>query len=124
MAISSTRPYPYDEEPIEGLIQKDLDGDGCILQMPIPDPNGTWKPHPEEPRFLIRRDPTETGDPYYRLPEGRLGNWDGVTIALAAPKERLDLNRNFPAQWHQEHEQCGQGNGPTVPRRSRRPGLP
>ena len=43
---SSTRPYPYDEEEIEGLIVEDIDGDGRILQMRIPDPNGLWKAHP------------------------------------------------------------------------------
>jgi murein tripeptide amidase MpaA len=25
---SSTRPYPYDEEPVKGLLQEDIDGDG------------------------------------------------------------------------------------------------
>src|SRR5215467_11136499 len=28
---SSTRPYPYDEEPLDGLIEEDVDGDGRIL---------------------------------------------------------------------------------------------
>ena len=44
---SSVRPYPYDEEPIEGLKMEDADGDGRILQMRVPDPNGPWKPHPD-----------------------------------------------------------------------------
>ena len=43
---SSTRPYPFDEEEIEGLTVEDIDGDGRILQMRIPDPNGLWKAHP------------------------------------------------------------------------------
>ncbi|MGE5088265.1 MAG: M14 family zinc carboxypeptidase, partial [Candidatus Levyibacteriota bacterium] len=58
---SSTRPYPLDVEEIEGLAVEDIDGDGRILQMRIPDPNGLWKPHPQEPRLMVRRDPTETG---------------------------------------------------------------
>ena len=111
---SSTRPYPYDEEPIEGLKREDIDGDGRHLQMRIPDPNGTWKCHPDEPRLLVRRDPSETGGQYYRvLPEGILDNWDGVTISIQPNKERLDLNRNFPAHWRQEHEQLGAGPFPT-----------
>ena len=70
---SSTRPYPYDEEPVDGLLEEDMDGDGRILFMRVKDPNGTWKPHPKEPRLLIRRDPAESGGTYYRvLPEGRL----------------------------------------------------
>ncbi|HEV2473719.1 MAG TPA: M14 family metallopeptidase, partial [Chthonomonadales bacterium] len=97
---SSTRPYPYDEEPLEGLEVEDLDGDGRILQMRIKDPNGPWKAHPEQPRLMVRRDPTEIGGVYYRLlPEGALENWDGFTLSVKPNKEGLDLNRNFPAHW-------------------------
>lgn len=111
---SSTRPYPYDEEPFEGLKRQDVDGDGRFLSMRIPDPNGPWKPHPDDPRLLTRRDPTETGGTYYRLlPEGLLENWDGETIRIQSNKEGLDLNRNFPAHWRQEFEQYGAGPFPT-----------
>lgn len=111
---SSTRPYPFDEEPIDGLKREDLDGDGRILSMRIVDPNGAWKTSPEEPRLLVRRDPTETGGTYYRLlPEGLLENWDGVTLTIQQNKEGLDLNRNFPAHWRQEVEQYGAGPFPT-----------
>ena len=111
---SSTRPYPYDEDPIGGLVQEDIDGDGRMLSMRIPDPNGPWKACPEEPRLLVRRDPTETGGQYYRLlPEGRLEEYDGALIYLQPKKEGLDLNRNFPLNWRQEHEQKGAGPYPT-----------
>ncbi|HZG68890.1 MAG TPA: M14 family metallopeptidase, partial [Herpetosiphonaceae bacterium] len=111
---SSTRPYPYDEEPLGGLVREDIDGDGRMLMMRIPDPNGPWKAAPEEPRLLVRRDPVETSGTYYRLlPEGRLENYDGVTISLQPQKERLDLNRNFPGNWRQEFEQQGAGPYPT-----------
>ncbi|MCC6446526.1 MAG: carboxypeptidase [Armatimonadetes bacterium] len=111
---SSTRPYPYDEDPIEGLIQEDMDGDGRILNIRIQDSNGSWKEHPDDPRLLVRRAPEETGGRYFRLmPEGRLENWDGTLIRMASRKERLDLNRNFPAHWRQEHEQPGAGPYPT-----------
>jgi len=111
---SSTRPYPYDEEPLEGLKRQDIDGDGRLLSMRVPDRNGPWKAHPEEPRLLVRRDPTEDGGDYYRLlPEGLLENWDGVTLSIQPNKERLDLNRNFPAEWRQEGEQHGAGPFPT-----------
>lgn len=111
---SSTRPYPFDEEPIEGLVEEDMDGDGRILVMRLVDPNGPWKAHPDEPRLLIQRDPIETGGTYYRLlPEGRLENFDGVTMPVASHKEGLDLNRNFPMGWRQEGEQKGAGPFPT-----------
>ena len=111
---SSTRPYPYDEDPIGGLVEEDIDGDGRILSMRIPDPHGPWKVCPQEPRLLVRREPTETGGQYYRLlPEGRLEDYDGVLIPIQPKKERLDLNRNFPFNWRQEYEQQGAGPYPT-----------
>ncbi|HTI48715.1 MAG TPA: M14 family metallopeptidase [Casimicrobiaceae bacterium] len=111
---SSTRPYPFEEEDIEGLVVEDIDGDGRILQMRIEDPNGLWKAHPEQPRLLVRRDPTETGGTYYRvLPEGRYEHWDGFTLKIKKPRHGLDLNRNFPAGWRQEFEQVGSGPYPT-----------
>ncbi len=111
---SSTRPYPYDEEDVEGLTVEDIDGDGRILQMRIPDANGLWKPHPDEPRLLIRRDPAETGGTYYRLlPEGTVDNYDGYTLRVKKRPQGLDLNRNFPGSWRQEFEQMGAGPYPT-----------
>lgn len=110
---SSTRPYPYDEDPVDGLTEEDIDGDGRILLMRIPDPNGAWKRHPTEPRLLIRRDPAESGGKYYRvLPEGTLKNYDGIEIKVRQPKQGLDLNRNFPVGWRQEGEQAGAGPYP------------
>ena len=110
---SSTRPYPYDEEPIEGLRQEDVDGDGRMLLMRIPDPNGGWKASPDEPRLMVRRAPDETGGHYYRiLPEGRIDNYDGITIRMQRKKEGLDLNRNFPMEWRTEGEQSGAGPYP------------
>jgi murein tripeptide amidase MpaA len=112
---SVTRPYPYADDPMDGLTAgEDIDGDGRILQMRVEDPNGAWKPHPEEPRLMIRRDPIEVSGRYYRLlPEGFLKNYDGVTIDVRRPKESLDLNRNFPAGWRTESDQPGAGIYPT-----------
>ena len=115
---SSTRRYPYDEEPVEGLLTEDIDGDGRILQMRVRDPNGPWKPHPQAPQLLVRRDPLDPpGGNYFRvMPEGRIENYDGVAITVAGVTgnaQGLDLNRNFPAGWRQEFEQLGAGPFPT-----------
>jgi murein tripeptide amidase MpaA len=112
---SSTRRYPFDEEPVEGLVSEDVDGDGRILQMRIADPNGPWKKHPQQPQLLVRRDPLDPpGGDYYRvLPEGRVENYDGVSITVTGSAQGLDLNRNFPSNWRQEHEQFGAGPYPT-----------
>ncbi len=111
---SSTRPYPYDEAPVGGLHREDIDGDGRVLTMRIRDDNGPWKVSDRDPRLLVRRDPVEAGGTYYRLlPEGFVDDHDGVTIGMQATREGLDLNRNFPAHWRQEHEQHGAGPFPT-----------
>src|SRR5512134_2996007 len=111
---SSTRPYPWDEDEIEGLTVEDVDGDGQILQMRIADPNGLWKEHPDAPGLMVRRDPVETGGSYYRiLPEGSFEGYDGYLLRVKRPRQGLDLNRNFPATWRQEFEQLGAGPYPT-----------
>lgn len=112
---SSTRPWPYDEENYEGLTaNEDIDGDGRVLWMRIPDPNGAWKKSEADTRLMVRRDPTETGGQYYRLlPEGFVEDYDGYTLRTKPVKERLDMNRNFPNQWRPEGEQPGAGPYPT-----------
>ena len=110
---SSVRPYPFDEEPLEGLTSEDVDGDGRILMMRIEDPNGMWKAHAEDPRLLIRRDPDEYGGTYYRVfGEGFAENYDGISLNLKPTKEGLDLNRNFPNNWQPQNTQFGAGNFP------------
>jgi murein tripeptide amidase MpaA len=111
---SSTRPYPWDEQPVDGLTVEDVDGDGRMLMMRVPDPHGTYKKCPDEPRLMVPRDPGEFGGEYYRLiPEGTLKNFDGLKIWVNPDREGLDLNRNFPAYWRQEFEQQGAGPYPT-----------
>jgi hypothetical protein len=47
------------------------------------------------------------------MPEGLLTHYDGLMITVNKDPEGLDLNRNFPAAWRQEHEQVGAGEYPT-----------
>ncbi|MDE2370095.1 MAG: carboxypeptidase [Burkholderiales bacterium] len=111
---SSTRPYPHDEEAVDGLTIEDVDGDGRVLQMRVPDPHGTWRQHESDPRLMVAREPGEFGGSYYRLiPEGTIRHYDGLKITANPDREGLDLNRNFPAFWRQEFEQAGAGPYPT-----------
>jgi murein tripeptide amidase MpaA len=111
---SGTRPYPYDEPHVDGLTVEDVDGDGRVLYMRIPDPHGPWKKHDADPRLMVAREPGEFGGSYYRvMPEGTLKNWDGLQVKVNKDREGLDLNRNFPAYWRQEFEQAGAGPYPT-----------
>ncbi|MBB4842787.1 murein tripeptide amidase MpaA [Paucibacter oligotrophus] len=111
---SSTRAYPFDEAPVDGLSVEDVDGDGRILSMRVRDPHGTYKKHAQEPRLMVAREPGEFGGEYYRLiPEGFIKNHDGLTVTVNKDREGLDLNRNFPSEWRQEHKQVGAGPYPT-----------
>jgi len=111
---SSTRRYPYEEDAVDGLTVEDIDGDGRVLMMRIPDPHGAYKCSELDPRMMVAREPGEFGGEYYRvIPEGTLQQYDGLTVQVNPDAEGLDLNRNFPSQWRQEHEQQGAGPYPT-----------
>jgi murein tripeptide amidase MpaA len=116
---SSTRPYPYDEDAVDGLTRQDIDGDGRVLTMRLRDPLGGYKAHAAEPRLMVAREPGDLpesagGGPYWRLmPEGLLEHVDGVSWRVNPDREGLDLNRNFPTNWRQEFEQVGAGPYPT-----------
>ena len=109
---SGIRPYPWEEKD-EGLHEQDVDGDGCILQMRILDPNGDWKVSSLDPRLMEKRGPTENVGVFYRLlPEGLIENYDGFLVKIARQPEGLDFNRNFPFEWRTEGEQEGAGPYP------------
>ncbi len=111
---SGTRRYPFDDAPVDGLTVEDVDGDGRILFMRIPDPHGGYKKSSADPRLMVARQPGEFGGDYYRvMPEGSLKNYDGLAVRVNPDVEGLDLNRNFPTQWRQEYEQVGAGPYPT-----------
>ncbi|MDX1632516.1 MAG: M14 family zinc carboxypeptidase, partial [Thermoanaerobaculia bacterium] len=64
------------DRDVDGLVAEDgyddLNGDGVITWMRIPDPAGSWLPHPEEPRVMVRADPLKERAGSYRLVrEGR-----------------------------------------------------
>jgi murein tripeptide amidase MpaA len=110
---SSTRRYPFDEAPVDGLTVEDVDADGRVLFMRVPDPHGGYKKSAADPRLMVAREPGEFGGEYFRvMPEGTLKNFDGLAVRVNPDPEGLDLNRNFPTQWRQEFEQLGAGPYP------------
>jgi murein tripeptide amidase MpaA len=106
--------YLPGEEQTRGLCQRDINGDGLIVQMRIEDPAGEWRVSEKDPRLMVLRKPGETGNgPYYRLyREGEIvGDWDGVTIEIERPRDG-NMNRNFPSGWRPEFRQYGAGDYP------------
>ncbi|MBI2298916.1 MAG: hypothetical protein HYU66_08210 [Armatimonadetes bacterium] len=107
---ASVRSRSYEREEPNGLVQRDLDGDGQVLWMRWLDPDGDHAPHPDDPRLMIRREPEDQG-PFYRLvPEGEVRGADGRTPWLS--DRRIDWNRQWPAFWQPEHVQGGAGDFP------------
>lgn len=119
--ISLTTPYhhvgnghylPWEFRPARGLYPADVNNDGKILQMRVPDPSGEWKVSDRDPRLLVRREPGEFGGEYYRLyPEGFINGYDGVDVEIPRPPHG-NLNRQFPVFWGPEREEYGAGDLP------------
>ena len=90
-----------DEDPPE-----DLDGNGRVLQMRVEDPDGQWQVSPDDPRLMVRRGRGETGGTYYQTySEGIDNDNDGRFNEDAIGG--VDVNRNFPANWHPAQRASG-----------------
>jgi hypothetical protein len=108
---STVRPLDENEDGIpDSDPPMDLDGDGRILQMRVPDPDGGWRKDARDPRVMVRRRPGDTG-PFYRLErEGIDGNRDGQIASDGIGG--IDMNRNFPRNWDRAHIQDSGGAFP------------
>jgi len=101
------------DEPHEpnALYQQDVDGDGWILSMRIERPDGDMKISKDDPRSMVPRKPEDADGPFFKVyPEGAIDDYDGGEIRR--PVRSHDFNRNWPANWAQEHEQGGAGDFP------------
>jgi zinc carboxypeptidase len=83
----------------DGLIGEDppddLDGDGVITQLRIPDPTGGWLPDPADPRLLVKADALAGRTGAYRVVvEGKDDDGDGAYNEDA--KDGVQVDRNFP----------------------------
>jgi hypothetical protein len=119
---STVRPWDEDEDgALDEDPPEDLDGDGWITQMRIPDPEGDWYALPDDDRIMMR------------VGGGRSGNAEEEVIPQGARRYRMsregidndhdgrvnedgvggiDMNRNFPRNWELEHLQSGAGPFP------------
>ncbi|MFQ5704202.1 MAG: M14 family metallopeptidase [Gemmatimonadales bacterium] len=82
-----------DEDPPE-----DLDGDGRILQMRVPNPEGRWEISPDDPRMMVRRKGGDGSGAYFDVFSEGIDN-DGDGSYNEDRVGGVDLNRNFPANW-------------------------
>ncbi|MCK5803787.1 MAG: hypothetical protein KAI66_13180 [Lentisphaeria bacterium] len=80
-----------------GLVPKDMDGDGRILSMRWPDPAGSFREDDEDPRIMVRREPGDTGPFYSMAAEGEIRDYDGTHITSGT--RTVDMNRNYAANW-------------------------
>ncbi len=119
---STVRPWDDDEDgQADEDPPEDLDGDGWITEMRIPDPQGDWYAHPDDQRVMIRvsggrggaapAGAVPEGARRYRVvPEGVDNDGDGRTNEDGVGG--IDMNRNFPRNWEREHLQSGAGPFP------------
>ena len=92
---------------LEGLIPEDVDGDGYLVWMRVPDARGEWKRSSENPEIMVQREPGEEGGAYYRLyPEGLIRNYDGCEVPIERPYDG-NMNRNFPTHWSPQEYGAG-----------------
>ncbi len=92
---------------IEGLIPEDIDGDGYLVWMRVPDSRGEWKKSTENPDIMVQREPGEEGGSYFRIyPEGTIRNFDGVNVKVEKPFDG-NMNRNFPTNWSPQEYGAG-----------------
>jgi len=77
---------------------EDLNGDGIISSMRVPDPKGAWREPAEDERLLVRADKAKGERGVWRvLTEGIDNDGDG-RINEDGPGG-VDLDRNFPHGW-------------------------
>jgi murein tripeptide amidase MpaA len=109
---STTHPVDEDEDgSADEDPPEDLDGDGWITQMRIPDPDGAWVADPDDDRILHRLTPTTPDGPRYRILREGIDN-DGDGAINEDGIGGIDMNRNFPRNWERVHLQAGAGDFP------------
>jgi hypothetical protein len=110
--VSSINARPRDDDG-DGRMDEDppddVNGDGRIVQMRIPDRSGAFRTSPRDRRVLVRGGANEPGE-WRVVSEGVDDDGDGAVNE--DPIGGVDLNRNFPFDWKPEPEQDGAGPYP------------
>lgn len=107
---SADREYLKEDE---GIYQDDLDNDGFIRMMRIPNSFGKWKKDPDHELAMIHRAPDDIDGEFYDVfIEGLMENGQGIDLFEQRNKWGLDFNRNYPYGWFGEHRQKGAGAYP------------
>jgi len=107
---SSVRPHDGDRDgALDDDPPEDLDGDGYILQMRVRDETGPMKTSSDDPRLMVGVEAGEMGE-WRTYSEGIDNDGDGRFNEDGVGG--LDINRNWPGQWQQEHIQSGAGPYP------------
>ncbi len=96
-----------DEDPAE-----DLNGDGIISLMRIPDEKGTHKTSPKDARLMVERGAGEKADWRILGSEGIDNDGDGKINEDPYGMDRTVSNRNYPAYWAPDWVQDGSGAYP------------
>jgi hypothetical protein len=123
---STVRPWDEDEDgTADEDPPEDLDGDGWITNIRIPDPEGGWYAHPRDQRVMVRlnggmrgpqgaeqsgREVPPGAQRYQVIREGVDNDGDGRINEDGFGG--IDMNRNFPRNWEPEHLQPGAGPFP------------
>jgi len=119
---STVRPWDEDEDgETDEDPAEDLDGDGWITNMRVPDPEGDWFSHPGDDRVMVRISGGRGGGEgvqeipagarrYRVVAEGVDNDGDGRTNEDGIGG--IDMNRNFPRNWERVHLQSGAGPFP------------
>lgn len=84
----------------------DVDGDGLVTWMRVPDPDGEWMADPVDPRATIRADKKLGQRGIWKLVrEGR--DSDGDEEASEDAEHDAVVNRNFPNGWKEHAPESG-----------------
>lgn len=88
----------------------DLTQTGSVNVMWRPDPHGTHRRNPRDPRIFERVGPGEKG-------EWSFAGWEGVDRDQDGRRNEdspggYDMNRNWPSDWRPDHVQRGAGDFP------------